>query len=206
MAISENWQQLQELFHEAIALRPNERTPYLERASRGDVSLRQSVESLIHSHEEAGHFIDSPAFEAAAEMLADGHEFKRGQTLGHYEILSLLGSGGMGEVYLADDTRLNRKIALKLLPPHFTINPDRVRRFEREARAASALNHPNLVTIYKIGQSNSAHFIATEFVDGKTVRQLINEKPLKLSETLSVAVQVAGALMGAHAAGIVHRD
>src|SRR5437660_6313934 len=206
MAIAENWQQLQDLFHSAIALTPNQRAPYLERTCHGDNLLRKSVESLIQSHEESCHFIDSPAFEAAAEMLADGHEFKRGQTLGHYEIHSLLGSGGMGEVYLAQDTRLNRKIALKLLPPHFTINPDRVRRFEREARAASALNHPNIVTIYEIGQSNSAHFIATEFVDGKTVRQLINEKPFTLSETLNVAIQVAGALTGAHAAGIVHRD
>lgn len=113
----------------------------------------------------------------------------------------------MGEVYLADDIRLNRKIALKLLPPHFTVNPDRVRRFEREARAASALNHPNIVTIYEIGQSNTTHFIATEFVDGKTLRQLINEKPLTLNETLNVSMQVADALGGApHAAGIVHRD
>src|SRR5438876_3378577 len=101
---------------------------------------------------------------------------------------------------------LNREITLKLLPPQFTINTDRVRRFEREARAASALNHPNIVTIYEIGESNSAHFIATEFVDGKTLRQLINEKPFTLRESLNVAIQVAGALMGAHAAGIVHRD
>src|SRR5439155_19898629 len=112
--------------------------------------------------------------------------------IGQYKIVGRLGSGGMGEVYLADDTRLRRKIALKLLPPHFMVNPDRVRRFEREARAASALNHPNIVTIYEIGQSDSAHFIATEFVDGKTLRQMINEKPLRLSETLNVAVQVAG--------------
>src|SRR5438034_10582161 len=112
----------------------------------------------------------------------------------------------MGEVYLADDTRLRRKIALKLLPPHFMVNPDRVRRFEREARAASALNHPNIVTIHEIGESNSTHFIATEFVDGKTLRQLINEKPFTLREALNVAIQVAGALTGAHAAGIVHRD
>ena len=112
----------------------------------------------------------------------------------------------MGEVYLAEDTRLNRKVALKLLPPHFTVNPDRVRRFEREARAASALNHPNIVTIYEIGQSNKTHFIATEFVDGKTLRQLLNEKPLTLNETLNVSMQVADALNGAHAAGIVHRD
>ena len=185
MAIAENWQQLQDLFHSAIALTANERAAYLERTCHGNNLMRRSVESLIQSHEETCHFIDSPAFEAAAEMLADGNEFKRGQTLGHYEIHSLLGSGGMGEVYLAEDSRLNRKIALKLLPPHFTINPDRVRRFEREARAASALNHPNIVTIYEIGQSNSAHFIATEFVDGKTVRQLINEKPFTLRDRKS---------------------
>jgi serine/threonine protein kinase len=117
-----------------------------------------------------------------------------------------LGSGGMGEVYLAEDIRLNRKVALKLLPPHFTVNPDRVRRFEREARAASALNHPNIVTIYEIGKSNTTHFIATEFVDGKTLRQLINEKPFTLNEILNVSMQVADALSGAHAAGIVHRD
>ena len=102
----------------------------------------------------------------------------------------------MGEVYLAEDIRLNRKVALKLLPPHFTLNPDRVRRFEREARAASALNHPNIVTIYEIGRSNTTHFIATEFVDGKTLRQLINEKPLTLNETLNVSMQVADAFSG----------
>ena len=122
------------------------------------------------------------------------------------ESFSQLGSGGMGEVYLAEDIRLNRKVALKLLPQHFTVNPDRVRRFEREARAASALNHPNIVTIYEIGQSNTTHFIATEFVDGKTLRQLINEKPLTLNEALNVCIQVADALSGAHSAGIVHRD
>jgi serine/threonine-protein kinase len=126
--------------------------------------------------------------------------------LAHYRIQSTLGEGGMGVVYLAEDTRLKRNVALKVLPPHFTVNPDRVRRFEREARAASALSHPNIVTIYEIGQSDTTHFIATEFVDGKTLRQLINEKPFTLNETLNVSMQVADALSGAHRAGIVHRD
>src|SRR5437588_2316583 len=116
MAIAENWQQIQDLFHNAIALMPNERATYLERTCHGNNFLRQSVESLIQSHEETSHFIDSPAFEAAAEMLADGHEFKPGQTLGHYQIKSVLGEGGMGKVYLAEDTKLRRKVGLKILP------------------------------------------------------------------------------------------
>src|SRR5947207_10754701 len=112
----------------------------------------------------------------------------------------------MGEGYLAMDTRLARQVALKLLPPRFTLDPRRVHRFEVEARAASALNHPNIVTIYEIGHLNSARFIVTEFVEGSTLRQLMNEKPFTLNEALDVAIQVAGALTSAHAAGIVHRD
>jgi len=201
------WQQIDQLFHAALACQVSERTQFLANACGDDESLRLEVESLISSLDEADGFIETSAGEVAAEMLRTQESiYEPGRQIGNYKIVGRLGSGGMGEVYLADDTRLKRKIALKLLPPHFTVNPDRVRRFEREARAASALNHPNIVTIYEIGQSDSAHFIATEFVDGKTLRQMINEKPLKLSETLSVAVQVAGALMGAHAAGIVHRD
>lgn len=203
----ERWRQVDRLFHEALACEPARRADFLAGACTGDEPLRLEVESLISSHEEADSFIETPAADVAAEMLG-AHEctFEPGQQIDNYRIVRQLGSGGMGEVYLADDTKLNRQVALKLLPPKFTVNPDRVRRFEREARAASALNHPNIVTIFEIGQSDSAHFIATEFVDGKTLRQLINEKPFKLSETLNAAIQVAGALMGAHAAGIVHRD
>src|SRR5207244_13373625 len=157
--------------------------------------------------DEADGFIETPAGDVAAEMLRTQEStYEPGRQIGNYKIVGWLGEGGMGKVYLAEDTKLKRKVALKLLPPHFTMNPDRVRRFEREARAASALNHPNIVTIYEIGQSNSAHFIATEFVDGKTVRQLINEKPFTLSETLKVAIQVAGALTCIPAAGIVQRE
>jgi serine/threonine protein kinase len=204
---SERWQKIDQLFHAALEQDASQRTAFVSQACGADHALQSEIESLLASHQEADGFIETPAADVAADLLVDGAtQLTTGQSVGPYRIDSLLGEGGMGEVYLADDIRLNRKIALKLLPPHFTVNPDRVRRFEREARAASALNHPNIVTIYEIGQSDSAHFIATEFVDGKTLRQMINEQPLKLSETLNVAIQVAGALMGAHAAGIVHRD
>jgi serine/threonine-protein kinase len=203
----ERWQQIDDLFHAALACNPGQRAEFLATRCRGDEPLRREVESLLSSHESADDFIENPVGDVAAEMLgthqtglAPGHQIE------NYRIVRPLGAGGMGEVYLAEDVKLKRKVALKLLPSHFTINPDRVRRFEREARAASALNHPNIVTIYEIKQSGSTHFIATEFVDGKTLRQIMNEKPLKLSEILNVAIQVADALSGAHAAGIVHRD
>jgi serine/threonine protein kinase/tetratricopeptide (TPR) repeat protein len=203
----ERWEKIKRLFHAALDYEPTQRATFLAQASVDDEALRNEVASLLASHEQAESFIETPASDLAAELLGTQRStYEPDHQIQNYRILGRLGSGGMGEVYLADDTRLKRKVALKLLPPHFTVNPDRVRRFEREARAASALNHPNIVTIYEIGQSDSAHFIATEFVDGKTLRQMINEKPLKLSETLNVAIQVAGALMGAHAAGIVHRD
>ena len=203
----ERWQQIDQLFHAAIVYEPAQRADFLVRACDGDESLRLEVESLVSSHQEAESFIETPPGDLAAGLLhSHGPAFQPGQQIENYRIVRQLGAGGMGEVYLADDLRLKRKVALKLLPPHFTVNPDRVSRFEREARAASALNHPNILTIYEIGQTNDAHFIATEFVDGKTLRQLINEKPFTLSETLNVAIQVADALAGAHAAGIIHRD
>lgn len=203
----ERWQKIDELFHVALACSPARLDGFLRKVCAGDQQLRLEIESLVSSHQNAESFIESPPGDLAAELLGlheDG--LKPGQQIGNYKIVRQLGSGGMGEVYLADDPRLNRKIALKVLPPHFTINPYRVHRFEREARAASALNHPNIVTIFEIGRSDNAHFIATEFVDGKTLRQLMNEEPFTLGEALNVVIQVAGALTAAHAAGIVHRD
>src|SRR5256885_15532683 len=128
------------------------------------------------------------------------------ETISRYRILEKLGSGGMGEVYLAEDTRLGRKIALKLLAEELTQNRDRLNRFDQEAYAASALNHPNILTIYEMGDEGGRHFIATEFVDGQTLRTRLSGAPMELSEVLSVAIQIAGALEEAHAAGIVHRD
>src|SRR5215470_2559771 len=129
-----------------------------------------------------------------------------GSRLGRYEIRSKLGKGGMGEVYLAQDTKLDRKVALKTLPVEFAANPDRMRRFVEEAKAVSALNHPNIVTIHEIDQADSVHFITTEFIDGETLRQRMRRGPLKWKEVLDVATQIASALSEVHAAGIVHRD
>src|SRR5438132_12524626 len=129
-----------------------------------------------------------------------------GRSFGPYEILSQLGAGGMGNVYLAQDGRLGRKVALKLLPSHFTSDADRLRRFQQEARAASALNHPNILTIHEIGEMNSHHFIATEFVEGDTLRQRMLRAPMPIGELLGIATQIASALTAAHQTGIVHRD
>ena len=133
-------------------------------------------------------------------------ELTAGSTLSHYRIVSKIGAGGMGEVYLAQDTKLDRKVALKILPAEVAANQERMRRFVQEAKAASALNHPNILTIYEIDQTDSGHFIAAEFIDGETLRELMRTEPLKLNGVLDVAAQIASALSAAHAAGIVHRD
>src|SRR5499426_2941263 len=130
----------------------------------------------------------------------------RNTVIAHYRLLSPLGAGGMGEVYLAEDTKLSRKVALKLLPAEFTRDVVRVRRFEQEARAASALNHPNILTVFEIGQANEARYIATEFIDGQTLRERLKGGRLSPSAALEIATQIAAALAAAHGAGIVHRD
>src|SRR5213075_2006904 len=128
------------------------------------------------------------------------------ETISRYLILEKLGSGGMGEVYLAEDTRLGRKVALKLLAAELTQNRDRLSRFDQEAYAASALNHPNILTIYEMGDEGGRHYIATEYIDGVTLRKRLQGPPMELTDVLGIAVQVAGALDEAHAAGIIHRD
>src|SRR5215216_5434561 len=203
----ERWQQVKQIFNSAIAYRPDERDVFISQACSGDDELRSEVESLIASHEESGSFIDKPAFEAAASLLANEKAgLSQGQTIASYEVISFLSRGGMGEVYLAEDKRLGRKVALKLLPAAVTTDDDRLRRFEQEVRAASALNHPNIITIYEIRQALGSHIIATEYVEGETLRLRLSHTPLTLSETLNIAVQVADALSAAHKAGIIHRD
>jgi serine/threonine protein kinase len=203
----ERWQRVDELFHLALEQEPAQRAQFLDRACGNDKTLRSQLDLLISSHDQAESFIENPASDLAAELLARGHGgLTIGQRVGPYEIRSVLGIGGMGEVYLAQDTRLGRPVALKLLPQQFTINAERVRRFELEARSASALNHPNIVTIHEIGRVRSSQFIVTEFVDGQTLRQRMTDGRFTLHETLDVAIQLASALDAAHAAGIVHRD
>src|SRR6266699_1318543 len=129
-----------------------------------------------------------------------------GRSISRYRILEKLGAGGMGEVYLAEDTKLGRKVALKLLSEELTQNRDRLSRFDQEAYAASALNHPNIVTIYEMGDEGGRHYIVTEFVDGVTLRKRLHAAPMELADVLNTAIQITGALEEAHAAGIVHRD
>src|SRR5436309_2551408 len=204
---SKRSQEIDEIFQAALDLPSEQRLAYLDRACASDEDLRAEVESLISSYEQAGSFIEQPAIEVDASVVAGPLTGgMAGESIGHYQIIKPLGSGGMGEVYLASDTRMDRKVALKLLPQYFTEDHERVRRFQQEARAALTLNHPNIVTIYEIGQADGRQFIATEFIQGETLRQRMSHGPLKLGESIDIASQVAGGLTAAHEAGIIHRD
>ncbi len=198
----DRWYRIEQIFHAALQRKPEDRANFLNQNCAGDLALYDDVKALLSSYENDDNFFEESVSALAAEMFAD----RVGETIGPYEVLSQLGSGAMGVVYLAQDGRLGRKIALKLLPSQFTYDKDRLRRFQQEARAASALNHPNILTVYEVEQRDGLHYIATEFVDGVTLRQHIHARRLTLDEVLNIAIQVAGALQAAHAAGIAHRD
>src|SRR5438067_415862 len=204
---SERWQQVNDLFQLAAERAPKERTTFLQTACQGDEGLRREVESLIASYERAENFIESPAFEVVPELLTDDRAGAIvGESIAHYRIESLIGVGGMGQVYLARDDRLGRKVALKFLPERLTANNSQLSRFKSEARAASALNHPNILTVYEIGTEGNRHFIATEFIEGVTLRATLARGRMSVHAALEVAVQVASALAAAHETGVVHRD
>jgi serine/threonine protein kinase len=201
------WQQIEELYHSALKREPSQRAAFLQKACVGDEGLRQEVESLLAHQVESEGFIEEPALEAAAKGTADDStQSLVGLRIGAYEILSLLGVGGMGEVYLARDTKLERSVALKILPAELACDPERMRRFVREARAASALSHPNVATIHELGESDGVHFIAMEYVEGQTLVSKISGRPLGNAEIVEIALQVADALDEAHTKGTTHRD
>ncbi len=203
----ERWQAVKDLFDAALARPLEERARFLDRACAGDEALRHEVDSLLESDEEAESFMETPAVAAAAESLINTQvKLLPGHQISHYKVVSAIGAGGMGEVYLAKDSNLGRNIALKLLPDHFTADADRLRRFKQEAQTASALNHPNIITTHEIGQHEHTHFIAMEFIDGLTLRQMLARGPLPLTDALDVTSQVALALTTAHEAKIIHRD
>ncbi|HYO90427.1 MAG TPA: serine/threonine-protein kinase, partial [Pyrinomonadaceae bacterium] len=203
----ERWRQVEELFNSALELGGAEREDYLARACAEDASLRGEVERLLASYEKASGFIEEPPFKIKSRAEdARPHASLLGASIGHYKIIGTIGSGGMGEVYLGQDTRLNRKVALKLLPSEMTEDHDRLRRFEQEARAISALNHPNIVTIFEIGSSELGRFIAIEYIEGQTLRSLTSKGKPPLDSVLQLASQMSRALCVAHEAGVVHRD
>ncbi len=204
----ERWQQAREIFKSALEREASERAAFLDEACAGDESLRLEVESLLASLEEGGSFLETPAYRIANMMAEEqGATVVAGQTINHYRVTSPLGAGGMGEVYLAEDTRLKRRVALKFLPALFTQDKGHLRRFEQEARAVAALSHPNVCTIHEVVETGEGrHCIVMEYVEGVTLRGRIAEGPMKVGEALDAAVQVASALSAAQAAGIVHRD
>ena len=202
---SERWERTKEILEQALCLAPEERQAYLESACGVDADLRMEVESLIAAHEEAGsQFLGAAAPEVL--QLAPSRALTSGTKLGSYEIIEPLGAGGMGEVYRARDAHLGRSVAIKILPTACSADSDRLNRFEQEARSASALNHPNIVTIYELGQDGPTHYIAMELVEGKTLRQLLVPGLLPIRKAIEIAAQVADGLTKAHDAGIAHRD
>ncbi|HEU4596717.1 MAG TPA: serine/threonine-protein kinase [Pyrinomonadaceae bacterium] len=204
----QRWTQIEELLQRALDLRPGERAAFLERACAEDEALRSAVEDLLRREAEAESFLESPAFARADEPV----DVPPPSRISHYRIEARIGKGGMGEVYKAQDETLRRVVALKMLPAEFTSDPERVRRFEQEAFAASRLNHPNIITIFEITHADGAHFIVQEFVEGRTLRELLTDpqakKPRRLGveRTLEIATQIAAALKAAHIAWIIHRD
>jgi serine/threonine protein kinase len=212
----ERWRQISGIFKSALAIEPEKRGAYVAAECGADEALRREVEQLIESHRQADkeNFIDSPAVAEAAPLLvsesSDAEVVKdrleAGEHLGHYRIIRKLGAGGMGEVYLAEDTRLDRTVALKILPADVAFDKPRMQRFKQEAKLASSLNQPNILTIFEFGDTDSLHFIASEYVDGFTLREYLRGKQLKLPEIIDISTQVVAALDAAHEAKIVHRD
>jgi serine/threonine-protein kinase len=204
---AERWKQVTDLFQSAVERAPERRAAFLDEACHGDEGLRREVGSLLTSYEQAENFIEVPAFEVAPELVTNDRAGALvGKLISHYRIESLIGVGGMGEVFLARDEQLGRKAALKLLPEHLTADEAQLSRFKAEARSASALNHPNILTVYEIGSKGNVRFIATEFIEGVTLRALLDDEKMNLRTALEIAVQVASALTAAHEAGVVHRD
>src|SRR6185295_1677115 len=207
---AELWKQVDALLDAALELPPEKREQFVAEACDGNDEWREGVLSLVRAQSQASGFMERSAMKVAAQALAQDANLNTrasliGNEIGTYKIEKLLGVGGMGEVYLARETKLNRLVALKILPSQFVADAERTSRFEREAQALSALNHPNLITIYEVGVIEDLHFIAMEFVEGHSLREMMSG-PLKLRDVLAIVGQVAEALSAAHKSGIIHRD
>src|SRR5215470_10714084 len=194
----ERWRKIKEVFQAALDLDPSARPLFIDNACADDPELRREVDSLILAHDQTLNIVDQPIIQIAAKLIDDSQPASLiGRSLAHYTITQLIGQGGMGEVYLAEDSRLGRRVALKILPARFSFDQERVRRFQQEARAASALNHPNIVTIHEMGQQDDQQFIVTEYIEGSTIRAMMSDE-ISLDKALDVAIQVANALAAAH--------
>src|SRR4029077_18144856 len=200
-------QKVEEIFYGAVEKEPDEVGAFLDKACEGDDVLRRKVEALLASRQRAASFIETSAVGLATRIIENGQaDLLVGQTFGHYKISESIGTGGMGDVYLATDIAAGRKAALKILPTRFTGDAERLKRFQQEAHAVVGLNHPNILTVYEIGEDHSIHYIASELIEGETLRQRLLGGRIEVGEAVDIAIQVASALAAAHEAGIVHRD
>src|SRR5712671_1248786 len=200
-------QTVEEIFHAALDQEPDQIGAFLDAACEGNDVLRRKVEALLASHQRAGGFIETSAVGITTKIIENGQaDLLVGRTIGHYKISKRIGSGGMGEVYLATDITAGREAALKLLPTRFTSDAERLKRFQQEAHALVGLNHPNILTVYEIGEVHSTHYIASELIEGETLRQRLMRGRMEVGEAVDIAIQVASALAAAHETGIVHRD
>ncbi len=206
----ERWGEIKQIYHSALGLEPGRREEFLKEACADDASLLKEVTSLLAQEGNRDGLFESPALEAVAQALGE-HKAQKvpdlaGRTLLHYRIEEKIGQGGMGEVYRARDTNLDRTVALKILPPAFASNPDRMRRFIREAKAASALSHPNVATIHEVGEAEDVRFIVMEYVNGQTLSEYSRKRALDPGQIVDIGIQMADALEEAHGRGIIHRD
>jgi predicted ATPase/serine/threonine protein kinase len=207
----DDWRRVEELCQQALELDESRRGAFLQSFCGDDGELRREVDSLLAHEKNAEHFIESPALEVAGKILASESPRASGKnligsTVSHYRVIEKLGGGGMGVVYKAEDFDLGRLVALKFLPDHIARDPQSLSRFQREAKAASALNHPNIVTIYELGHLDGTHYIAMEMICGETLRALLSSGPLPFRKAIAIATQIADALAKAHETGLVHRD
>ncbi len=191
---------MEELFGAALALKPENRSAYLDEVGDRDPALRQLVEELLSEDAKAGSFLEHPPLGSLEKEIAPGTR------IAHYEIVERIGAGGMGEVFRARDSTLKRDVAIKVLPAYVAQDPERLRRFEQEAQAAAALNHPNILAVHQFGTFEGAPYLVSELLEGETLRQVLDRGPLPFRKTLDYAVQIAHGLAAAHEKGIVHRD
>jgi Tol biopolymer transport system component/tRNA A-37 threonylcarbamoyl transferase component Bud32 len=204
---TEAWERAEQIFTEARAISPDARAAFVDRSCGADESLRCEVRALLDAEAQAGSFLEQPALDSlAATVASDGWRLQRGERIGAYTVVRLLGSGGAGEVWRARDERLGRDVAIKVMLPHSSTDPERLRRFADEARTAGALNHTNVLTVYDVGEHRGIPYLVSECLEGQSLRQRIDAGPLRIDDAVSVALGIARGLAAAHARGIIHRD
>lgn len=203
----EKWQKIERLYHEALQLARLERARFLKTSCEGDEQVLHEVESLLDSHDFAPSFIESPPDDVAASLLADSRlQAMRGRTIGRYTIETLIGAGGMGEVYRGKDTMLDRPVAIKVLAPHLVDDPRALHRFKREVKAVAAISHPNIVAIYDFGVDSGTAYAVSELLEGETLRTRIKRGQCEWREAVKIAIAISDGLSAAHVKRIIHRD